>query len=461
MPPLITPAITISPDPVAREDLFRGMKPVDLSGNRKIPILMEMVGALSRTTEPLQVQRVFAEGMFKMHGPRGYVSLSTRGLPAGQFKVTRMMSVDRITAVQSDPWREWSRLPAHAGGFFGALIRHPVPALIRHLQIKDDPAVGNTLAQYRSLMAVPLFDNGEPLNWSIQLDEDPEGFTVEELEDNILRANLGGATVRNTMITKQLREANEKIRAEVEQIGKIQRALLPQSLPHMPGLSIATSYESYDTAGGDLYDLTILEPPAEGPTKLDGNLAMVIADASGHGPAAAVLTAMLNTLLHAYPRRGEGPGAVFDYANCHLHAKRIEGTFVTAFRAVYDPRDRTLRYANAGHNPPLIKTAGEGGAVRRLDDVGGIPLGVLEDTTYETGMMQLERGQTLVLYTDGITEAMNPEREMFGVEGIEVALHACSGEPACVIQSITTALREHEAGVRPSDDQTIVAMKVE
>ena len=99
--------------------------------------------------------------------------------------------------------------------------------------------------------------------------------------------------------------------------------------------------------------------------------------------------------------------------------------------------------------------------MRRLDDVGGIPLGIDPGMTYEFSEVVLERGQTLVLYTDGITDAMNPQREMFGVEGIEAALDRCSGEPACVMNSITTALREHEAGGRPADDQTIVAIKVE
>ena len=188
---------------------------------------------------------------------------------------------------------------------------------------------------------------------------------------------------------------------------------------------------------------------------------MLIADASGHGPAAAVLTAMLNTLVYAYPRRGAGPGDVFAFANRHLYSKRLEGTFVTAFLGVYDPRDHKLYYARAGHNPPLVKNAGSGGAVTRLDSVGGIPLGIADEVKYEDSVVQLRPGQTIVMYTDGITEAMNPQREMFGVEGIERALQICSGEPACVVNSINTALRDHENGVRPNDDQTIVALKID
>ena len=109
----------------------------------------------------------------------------------------------------------------------------------------------------------------------------------------------------------------------------------------------------------------------------------------------------------------------------------------------------------------MLKNPGSGGAVERLDQVGGIPLGIVDSIGLEQATVQLRPGQTLVLYTDGIHEAMNAAGEMFGIAGIEEALHACSGEPSCVVNSIVEALRAHEAGVRPSDDQTIVAIKVE
>jgi sigma-B regulation protein RsbU (phosphoserine phosphatase) len=464
MTTLATPTTSRLIEVPTREEILKGMQVVDLSRNRRIPIMMEMVGELSRATEPKQVQKAFADGMLKLDGPRGYVSLSTRGLPPGQYKVTRILTDVSLTKSSEDPWRDWDKLPAHTGGFFGEIIRKAYPELIYHLRLENDPAVGSALAKYRSMMAIPLFDDGEPLNWSSQFDEDPEGFSIAELEDRILRANLGGATVRNVMMTKQLREANAKIREEIDQIAKIQKSLLPQSLPHIPGVSIATSYETFDTAGGDLYDFIQFPSDPGADAKPDDPLAILIADASGHGPAASVVTAMLNAILYAYPHtKGatNSPANLLEYANCHLYAKRLEGTFVTAFLAVYDPKTRMLQYARAGHNPPLIKNTGSGGSVRRLDDVGGIPLGVMDDVSFETGQVQLERGQTIVLYTDGITEGMNHDRVMFGVEGIETALEQCSGEPACVINSVTTALRAHENGVRPADDQTIVAMKVE
>jgi sigma-B regulation protein RsbU (phosphoserine phosphatase) len=460
---MLTHLATPSQAALQRPETLQEMRGVDTSDNPRIGALMELVGTLSRLTDPKDVLRVFSEGMRNLYGLRGYISLSTRGLKPGQYRITRLLTEsDGIMRIHSsDPWSAINSLPIHTGGFFGQIIGSAYPQLIHHLNVRNDPAVGDALAGFGSLMAVPLFDGGEPLNWAIALEKDPEGFTIQELEEMILRANLVGGTVRNTLISKQLREANQRIQREIDQIAQIQRALLPQDLPQVPGVSFATSYETFDTAGGDLYDFAILKRDPPDGQNAPESLAMLIADASGHGPAAAVVTAMLNAILYAYPSRNDGPGAVLEYANRHLFAKRLEGMFVTAFLAVFDPRDRSFTYARAGHNPPLLKNPGPGGSVSRLDQVGGIPLGVADQVQYDSATMTLQPGQTVVMYTDGITDAMNPLHEAFGVEGIARALEACSGEPACVTDSIKVALKQHEAGVRPSDDQTIVAMKLE
>ena len=439
-----------------RQRVMQGMACVDTSRNPNIPVLMEMVAGLSRANDAKSVLREFTIGLRGLYGPRGYVSLSARGLGPGEYKITRLLHPDDIDKLGvEDPWSNWDALPVHRGGFLGEIIRQAYPEIIHHLHVANDPVLGNKLARYRSMMAIPLFDNGEPLNWSISLSEQPEAFTVKELEEAILRTNLGGAAVKNVIIATQLREASERIRHEVKQIARIQRALLPQTLPKFPGISLATSYESFDTAGGDLYDFSTLEAVDGLPRRLE----VLVADASGHGPAAAVVTAMLNAILYAYPNRTDPPGKILAFANEHLHAKRLEGTFVTAFLAHFDHETRTLVYARAGHPPPVIKSPGEGAPVRRLDDVGGIPLGIAPGVGYDDGVMTLGKDDTLVMYTDGVTEALNPQGVMFGVAGIEQALDQCSGAAPCTIEHITNALKAHEAGRRPGDDQTILAIR--
>lgn len=441
---------------------------LDTSDNQRIPILMEMVAALSRATDPKQVLREFAVGFQKMYGPQGYVSLSTRGLQPGEYKITRLLTrLIEANIGDPDPWRDWKSIPVRRGGLLGRIIRTAYPVVMHHVDLSDDPVIGDALAGYGSLMAMPLFDNGEPLNWAIWLRPQPEGFSIEELENSILRSNLGGATVKNVMITRQLTEAHEAIRQEVEQIAKIQRALLPKELPCIPGLDIDVSYQTFDQAGGDMYALRPVRPKAGGDAECgcdqDGPWAILIADVSGHGPAAAVVMAMMQAILDAYPREPAGPAEVLEHANHHLCTKRIESRFVTAFLAIYDPATRRLTYSRAGHNPPVwMQPAAEGGwNMARLDGNGGIPLGILEGAAYQETTIQLAPGQSLVLYTDGITEAASPAGAMFGVEGIEGSLAECTGYPQCAISHITSSLKEHEGGQRPRDDQALVVMRVE
>ena len=438
---------------------------VNIADNPRIPVLVEMSEALSRAADPRDVLRVFSWRSEELYGPRGYISISTRGLPPGHYRHTGLIHLDGSDQLAvADPLMTGESLPARRGGFLGEIIRSSSPQLIYHLEVPQDPVVGDALAPYGALMAIPLFDDGVPVNWAIFLREDPEGFTVEDLERAILRANLVGTAVKNALITQELRQAHARIRAEIEQIASIQRALLPEQLPCIPGLGIAASYEVFDIAGGDYYDFRPLRfDPTGQEADPTGPWAILIADASGHGPSAAVLMAMLQSIVHAYPSNPPpaGPAELLDHANRQLCRKRLESSFVTAFLGLYDPTTRRLVYARAGHHPPLLKDPSAREPIRRLEDVGGIPLGVLEEAEYEQAEIAMGPNQTLLLYTDGITEARNPEGRMFGIGGIERALLGCRGDAARMVASITEPLGRHVGGRQPSDDQTIVAIQTE
>ena len=449
---------------VSRKSIFDGMVCIDTSRNERIPLLMQLVGAISRAKSPQEVIQIYGRGMRDLRPQnRGYVSLSTRGLRPGQYRITRFIAnMTRLEAGQVDSWSRPDMFEIREGGFLGQLIRSAYPELIHNLQVPNDPVIGTALAPFGSLLAIPLFDDGEPLNWAISLDEDPHGFSVKELEDTILQGNLVGGTVKRVLMAQQLNEANQRAAAEVRKIADIQRALLPSKLPAIPGVRLGASYETFDQAGGDSYDFLDLDRLGEGARCGAGAWGILIADASGHGPAAAVVMAMLHAILHAYPKSPCGPAELLAHANRHMHDKQIEHSFVTALLAFYHPQRRTLTYARAGHPPPVHMTRdGESWKMSRVQQVGGLPLGIMDDVTYEEHTIQLEPGQTMVFYTDGITEAMAPDGRMFGVSGIEHSLTECSGEPDCVIGHIKAALADHQAGACPNDDQTVVVMKVQ
>ncbi|MEX2214282.1 MAG: PP2C family protein-serine/threonine phosphatase [Phycisphaeraceae bacterium] len=437
---------------------------IDVSHRPNVGLYLDMVSKISMATEPQQVMDAFSRGMRLSRGDTALITVSCHGLKPGHYRITRQIGDNgRNLAGTNDPWRDSKLLRIATGGFLGKIISSPQPKLAGNLNITTDLVLNDWLAPYRSMIAVPAFQEGLATHWAISFKREVNAFTAVDLEENILRANLIGTTVSNVVMNRKLRELNEKMQREVDQIAAIQKALLPRVLPKIDGLELAASYETYDVAGGDMYDFVSLNHYTQrdqgSPSDPWG---FIIADVSGHGPAAATIAAMLNAILYTYPhsRPAEtgSPADVLAYANQHLCAKRIDHSFVTAIVAAYNPQHRRFTFARAGHPPPILKETGQ--PLVRLEQNGGIPLGVLEDAAYENIVVQMKPGQTLVLYTDGISESVNLKEEMFGIEGIEQALDKCTGEPQCVVTSINEALRIHEGGQKPSDDQTIVAMKV-
>ena len=194
-------------------------------------------------------------------------------------------------------------------------------------------------------------------------------------------------------------------------MGELQRALLPASVPQIAGLEIATSYEPTGRAGGDSYDVFPLDHDRADATAAPARWCMLIGDASGHGLAAAVVMAIVQAVLHAYPAGAAGPATLLMHANRQLCDKHLGG-FFTAFLGVYEPASRRLTYANAGHPPPLLKRASDG-SIRALDAVGSYPLGIDDAEKFEEAAVTLERGDSVLLYTDGITEVRDAHGELF------------------------------------------------
>jgi sigma-B regulation protein RsbU (phosphoserine phosphatase) len=390
------------------------------------------------------------------------VQLSTVALGLGEFRVTRMAMADgRDLVPLRSPW-EKRELPVRSGGVLSEVVTRGVSSIMHDLDLADDPVLGEAMGENRSLAAVHLVDPALPVNWLILMHPDPKRFRVEDLEELILRANLVGAISKGLWVSQQLEAANLRIAREIEQIARIQRTLLPAQLPEIPGLAIAAHYETFDRAGGDLYDFARMEGDPN--TSADDRWAILIADASGHGPAAATVCAIVHSILHAYPQEPSGPAELLGHVNQHLCAKQIESSFVTAFLAFYQPSTRELVYARAGHNPPLlISAAGENGDGRHvtgsLDRAQGLPLGIDAEAPFTEARLTLAPGEMVLLYTDGVIEAKNRAGEFLGIEGVERALAACEGGAQAAVRCITQAVREHLGDGKPSDDQTILVLE--
>ena len=225
---------------------------------------------------------------------------------------------------------------------------------------------------------------------------------------------------RNLTWHSRVAEAQERERIEQElQVARqIQQALLPEATPELDGWELTTYYEPAREVGGDFYDFLELE---------DGRLGLVVGDATGKGMPAALVMATTRGMLRAVVQSVESPGEVLARVNEALVAEIPPNMFVTCLYAILDPKSGSLSYANAGHDLPYLRRHyGEGAHELRA---AGMPLGMMPEMSYEEKETSLGEGDRVLFYSDGLVEAHDPKREMFGFPRLQrlVAEHAEEG----------------------------------
>ncbi len=252
---------------------------------------------------------------------------------------------------------------------------------------------------------------------------------------------------------ENLRLLSENVQKRIleEEIGlasEIQRGLLPKSVPLLAAYCThAVSFQS-KLVGGDYYDLFVI----------DGRLHVVIADVAGKGVPAALLMASLRAALHSHVAHETSPAAVLSRLNALLFESTAIGKFATLFYATLDLETHEIVYANAGHNYPIVIAAD--GSCCELTD-GGIVLGILPSVDYADGRLMLAAGETLFLYTDGITEATaGSHDEEFGTPRLQATLTThCGVEPVGLVHQVLQAVRGFTGGADPEDDLTVLVLR--
>lgn len=276
------------------------------------------------------------------------------------------------------------------------------------------------------------------------------GFEVTYLKQ--IEANLRQAHALSEAQKAQIAEAYRRLDEELEVVGDIQRSLLPKVIPAASGLDIATHYEACKRAGGDYYDFFPLG---------EGKLGILIADVSGHGSPATVLMAITHNIAHiVHETTGEAtPEAVIAQINATLtrHYEH-QGDFVTALYGIYDPDGSRFTFASAGHNPPVY-AKNEEGTVILLEKQCGIPLGIFENARYESSAIRLASGDIVLLYTDGITEAMDGAKALFGEERLIAALTESDGLATDRVSQLLASVARFTGHEPLNDDRTIVLLR--
>jgi len=410
--------------------------------------MVETMREMSLLDDPQAMVRAYGSRIRRFQQTDGFVALSRRGLAFPSYRVTRSSTWTEAV----DPWNQRDRLPILEGGIMGELLYGDVPRIIDDLRLAEDDPGRPYLGENRSLMAIPHYDRGVGQNMVLMLRKGPHAFPPEQFADWFWMSSLFGRATQNLVLSAELKKAYGVVERELKVVADIQRSLLPKTIPAIPTLGLAASYQTSQWAGGDYYDFF---------PRPDGKWGLLIADVSGHGTPAAVLMAVTHSLAHGFPGPHDPPSALLDRVNHQLATLYTADNeaFVTAFYGIYDPATRRLSYSSAGHNPPrLMRCSDE--TVQSLEGARSLPLGLFADEVYGDTTLALRPGDRLAFYTDGITEAASADGTMYGLERLDAILGRCGGDAQSLVDDVVDDVRAFTAGVPPADDQTLLGVVV-
>ncbi len=324
-------------------------------------------------------------------------------------------------------------------------------ALVHDVRVDERFAEAKSLvdAGIRSVVAAPLTDPKGTIGMIVlSSSADVRVFSEDDMQLLSSLASVAALRIRNLALAEEAAE-RRRLQEEVAIARQLQVSLIPDHLPDVPGYEIYGGNTPSQGVSGDYYE--VIE-------RLDGSeCVLFIADVSGKGIAASLLTAYIEALSSAPIEDGLDPDQVFSRVSRRLYRRTPHERFATAFLAVLDPPSGVVRYANAGHNPPLLLRSD--GSVEQLRATG-IPLGLLPLGEYESCQVTMTAGDTLVTYTDGITEATNPADEEYGPERLETL---CCEKSSQGLEALAETLQEDlerfAEGVPFADDQTLVMLR--
>lgn len=255
-------------------------------------------------------------------------------------------------------------------------------------------------------------------------------------------------------ISSQLSTAQVWIRDEIDEISRLQQLMLPDKGIELSSVKMAYTYKAMKGAGGDYIDFVDI---GKNNPELLGDVGVIIADISGHGPAAAVETAMIDAILRTFEPKdfNRSSSEVLNYINQHFFTKKPRGSFLTATVFRYNYKDKQLIYANAGHPHAYLKKANRLVALDR----GGIPIGVLREQTWDTYRVSVDVGDTLFIYSDVVIETQNPKKELFGFDRLEKAIGAAPDEPEAMLEYLEQQMKLFCGCSEFQDDLTMCAIQ--
>jgi sigma-B regulation protein RsbU (phosphoserine phosphatase) len=303
-------------------------------------------------------------------------------------------------------------------------------------------------AGVRSLVAAPLLDPAGALGMIVLGSTlGIRQFTEGDMELLTSLASVAAMRIRNTRLAEEAQE-RERLERDVALARQIQVGLLPDALPKIDGWQLYAHNIPSRGVSGDFYKIEHID---------NGSCVIMVADVSGKGIAASLLTASLEALAAGPIHDGVAPEKIFSRVSHLLFERTPPEKYATGFLASFDPSTGLVRFCNAGHNPGIVLR--DGGAVEWMESTG-MPLGIMPTGTYGASEVTLEAGDTVVLYTDGLTEAENPDEEEYSEERLA---ELCAKHRAEDLQALADVISKDQDefvhGVPYVDDRTVVMVR--
>lgn len=405
----------------------------------ELSILNEISVAISSTMKVEEINKLIISKCIK-----------TMGVEQGAVTLLREDQAEPLKTFVRVMDKKLDNIPYRLGmSLTGWMLKNQKPLLINDIST-DDRFSGISLetGKIKSVLSVPLKVKNKTVGLISLFNKKGEGFTQEDLRLLSIIAIQSAQTIENARLYEEERKLAD-LEEDLKIARRIQESLLPKENPVIEGAEIFGCSISAKQVGGDYYDFIQID---------DSHLGIVIADVVGKGTPAALLMANLQATLRGQALIDRSVKDTVTKVNFMMSKSMDTGKFITLFYGILDIKTKTFTYSNAGHNFPYL--LGKDGKVKTLEK-GGTVLGTFDDFVYEEETVQLNVGDLILLYTDGVTEATSEKDEMFETERLLKTLKDNQGITAQEIsQKIVEDVLSFQGSLPQNDDITLVLIKI-
>jgi phosphoserine phosphatase RsbU/P len=333
----------------------------------------------------------------------------------------------------------------------GWVLKHKQPLMIEKLATDERfQATDEERKKIRSVLCVPIWSQAKIIGILLMSNKKNNAtFDSDDLRLLSIIASQSGQLIRNSQLASEMIE-KKRIEHELALARKIQLSLLPASAPALSTLDIACYFKPAVEVGGDYYDFFMLD---------ENHFGILIMDVSGHGAAAAMMTTMIKGIFHTILKQFVSVDQTLGELNSMCSNMVPRNIFITSMILVFDLEKNSLTFSNAGHNPLILYSKDSG--ICQLHECPGPALNINPQWTFSSKTIELKPQDVVVVYTDGLVEAMNNQFEMFNTVHLTQSIEHAADKPVdCIIENIKKDLYEFTGTSNLADDVLVVGIKI-